>query len=345
MASVAAMPTRALRPATAFARSSDVDAGRCRSCRGGTSDRAAMFARFSNVDCKSLGSRRALATGIDRDGLASRSTPRGMTVVPRAAPRDSADDPSAAPPSHAPHASSPRELWELSGRSSGSSAATRGVGVGASPSSPPMSPTLAAGVALLGGVAFAAASRRAASRREELELQRRFRGELIRRRLKTAVSDKSRAATSDREYREVDYAGDRLMSARDVAFERTRGLVRRDKTKPRPEDVAFLRDADARNRRDADANGTHGPRVSPRTSAMRRPSRPADGFRDVHEPENAGSDYGTVRVTLGVTCAVAPGQTLRCVGGAPALGGWDMRASAPMDRCLLYTSPSPRDRG
>ena len=257
MASVAAMPTRALRPATAFARSSDVDAGR--SCRGGTSDRAAMFARFSNVDCKSLGSRRALATGIDRDGLASRSTPRGMTVVPRAAPRDSADDPSAAPPSHAPHASSPRELWELSGRSSGSSAATRGVGGGASPSSPPMSPTLAAGVALLGGVAFAAASRRAASRREELELQRRFRGELIRRRLKTATSDTSRAATSDREYREVDYAGDRLMSARDVAFERTRGLVRRDKTKPRPEDVAFLRDADARNRRDADANGTRGP--------------------------------------------------------------------------------------
>jgi len=339
MASVAAMPTRALRPATAFARSGDVDAGR--SCRGGTSDRATMFARFSNVDCKSLGSRRALATGIDRDGLASRSTPRGTTVVPRAAARDSADDPSAAAPSHAPHASSPRELWELSGRSS---AATRGVGVGASPSPPPMSPTLAAGVALLGGVAFAAASRRAASRREELELQRRFRGELIRRRLRTATGGSaSRAATSDREYREVDYAGDRLMSARDVAFERTRGLVRRDKTKPRPEDAAFLRDADARNRRDAAAAAAisrgdffSGADVSPRTSAMRRPSRPADGFEtDAFEPENASersASYGTVRVTLGVTCAVAPGQTLWCVGGAPALGGWDMRASAPMDR-------------
>ena len=339
MASVAAMPTRALRPATAFARSGDVDAGR--SCRGGTSDRATMFARFSNVDCKSLGSRRALATGIDRDGLASRSTPRGTTVVPRAAARDSADDPSAAAPSHAPHASSPRELWELSGRSS---AATRGVGVGASPSPTPMSPTLAAGVALLGGVAFAAASRRAASRREELELQRRFRGELIRRRLRTATGGSaSRAATSDREYREVDYAGDRLMSARDVAFERTRGLVRRDKTKPRPEDAAFLRDADARNRRDAAAAAAisrgdffSGADVSPRTSAMRRPSRPADGFEtDAFEPENASersASYGTVRVTLGVTCAVAPGQTLWCVGGAPALGGWDMRASAPMDR-------------
>ena len=339
MASVAAMPTRALRPATAFARSGDVDAGR--SCRGGTSDRATMFARFSNVDCKSLGSRRALATGIDRDGLASRSTPRGTTVVPRAAARESADDPSAAAPSHAPHASSPRELWELSGRSS---AATRGVGVGASPSPPPMSPTLAAGVALLGGVAFAAASRRAASRREELELQRRFRGELIRRRLRTATGGSaSRAATSDREYREVDYAGDRLMSARDVAFERTRGLVRRDKTKPRPEDAAFLRDADARNRRDAAAAAAisrgdffSGADVSPRTSAMRRPSRPADGFEtDAFEPENASersASYGTVRVTLGVTCAVAPGQTLWCVGGAPALGGWDMRASAPMDR-------------
>ena len=340
MASVAAMPTRALRPATAFARSGDVDAGR--SCRGGTSDRATMFARFSNVDRKSLGSRRALATGIDRDGLASRSTPRGTTVVPRAAARDSADDPSAAAPSHAPHASSPRELWELSGRSS--AARSVGVGVGASPSPPPMSPTLAAGVALLGGVAFAAASRRAASRREELELQRRFRGELIRRRLRTATGGSaSRAATSDREYREVDYAGDRLMSARDVAFERTRGLVRRDKTKPRPEDAAFLRDADARNRRDAAAAAAisrgdffSGADVSPRTSAMRRPSRPADGFEtDGFEPENASersASYGTVRVTLGVTCAVAPGQTLWCVGGAPALGGWDMRASAPMDR-------------
>jgi len=207
-----------------------------------------------------------------------------------------------------------------------------------------MSPTLAAGVALLGGVAFAAASRRAASRREELELQRRFRGELIRRRLRTATGGSaSRAATSDREYREVDYAGDRLMSARDVAFERTRGLVRRDKTKPRPEDAAFLRDADARNRRDAAAAAAisrgdffSGADVSPRTSAMRRPSRPADGFEtDAFEPENASersASYGTVRVTLGVTCAVAPGQTLWCVGGAPALGGWDMRASAPMDR-------------
>ena len=69
---------------------------------------------------------------------------------------------------------------------------------------------------------------------------------------------------------------------------------------------------------------------------MRRPSRPADGFEtDGFEPENASersASYGTVRVTLGVTCAVAPGQTLWCVGGAPALGGWDMRASAPMDR-------------
>ena len=146
----------------------------------------------------------------------------------------------------------------------------------------------------------------------------------------------------------MDYAGDRLMSARDVAFERTRGLVRRDKTKPRPEDAAFLRDADARNRRDAAAaaaisrgdffsgvSGVSSADARSRTSAMRRPSRPADDFRDALEPGNASEpavSYGTVRVTLGVTCAVAPGQTLRCVGGAPALGGWDMRASAPMDR-------------
>ena len=342
MVSVAAMPTRALRPATAFARSSDVDAGR--SCRGGTSDRAAMFARFSNVDCKSLGSRRALATGIDRDGLASRSTPRGTTVVPRAAARDSAADPSAAAPSHAPHASSPRELWELSGRSS---AATHGVGVGASPPPPPMFPTLAAGVALLGGVAFAAVSRRAASRREELELQRRFRGELIRRRLKTAVgrewrgqslrganadSDERFRGTSVDEYREVDYAGDRLMSARDVAFTRAQGLVRRDKTAPRPEDAAFLREADARNLRDAAAAAAISRGDFPAPPRTRNGSAgDAGDFRSTPR-SSARMDPTTVRVTLGVTCAVAPGQTVWCTGGAPALGGWDMRASVPMDR-------------
>lgn len=345
MASVSAMSARALRPATAFARSGDVDAGR--SCRGGTSDRSTMFARFSNVDPKSLGSRRALATGIDRDGLTSRSTRRGTTAVPRAAARDSADEPSSAAPSHAPRASSPRELWELSGRSS---AATRGVGVGASPSPPPMSPTLAAAVALLGGVAFAAASRRAASRREELELQRRFRGELIRRRLKTAVGREWRGqslrgagaeeglerfrGTSVDEYREVDYAGDRLMSARDVAFARAGGLVRQDKTKPRPEDVAFLREADLRNRRDAAAAAAISRGESVASGfANRRTSPRADDFRREPEREPAAApDAALVRVTLGVTCAVAPGQTVWCTGGAPALGGWDMRASVPMDR-------------
>ena len=351
MASVAPMSTRALRPATALAQSGDVDAGR--RCRGVASDRSTTFARFSNVDAKSLGSQRVLATGIDRDGLTSRSTRRGTTVTPRAAARDSADDPSAAAPSHAPRASSPRELWELSGRSS--AARSVGVGVGASPSPPPMTPTLAAGVALFGGVVFAAVSRRAASRREELELQRRFRGELIRRRLRTAVgretgdwrgptgpSGADRADEHD-SYREVDYAGDRLMSARDVAFARARGLVRRDKT----EDAAFLREADARNRRDAAAAAA----ISrgdfsgvARGDAPPRPPRPpraagndrtgdADGF--LSKPRGAAAmdvEPAAVRVTLGVTCAVAPGQTVWCTGGAPALGGWDMRASVPMDR-------------
>ena len=336
MASVAPMSTRALRPATALAQSGDVDAGR--RCRGVASDRSTTFARFSNVDAKSLGSQRVLATGIDRDGLTSRSTRRGTTVTPRAAARDSADDPSAAAPSHAPRASSPRELWELSGRSS--AARSVGVGVGASPSPPPMTPTLAAGVALFGGVVFAAVSRRAASRREELELQRRFRGELIRRRLRTAVgretgdwrgptgpSGADRADEHD-SYREVDYAGDRLMSARDVAFARARGLVRRDKT----EDAAFLREADARNLRDAAAAAAISRGDFPAPPRTRNGSAgDAGDFRSTPR-SSARMDPTTVRVTLGVTCAVAPGQTVWCTGGAPALGGWDMRASVPMDR-------------
>ena len=330
MASVVAMSTRALRPATAFARSGEVDAGRC--CRGGASDRSATFARFSNVDSTSLGSRRALATGIDRDGLTSRSTRRGATVAPHATARDSADEPSAAAPSRAPRAPSPRELWELSSRSS---AETRGVGVGASPSPPPTFPTIAAGVALFGGVVFAAASRRAASRREELELQRRFRGELIRRRLRTAVGRDWRGDPgADRadEYREVDYAGDRLMSARDVAFTRAQGLVRRDKTAPRPEDAAFLREADARNLRDAAAAAAISRGDFPAPPRTRNGSAgDAGDFRSTPR-SSARMDPTTVRVTLGVTCAVAPGQTVWCTGGAPALGGWDMRASVPMDR-------------
>jgi len=211
-----------------------------------------------------------------------------------------------------------------------------------------MSPTLAAAVALLGGVAFAAVSRRAASRREELELQRRFRGELIRRRLKTAVgrewrgqslrganadSDERFRGTSVDEYREVDYAGDRLMSARDVAFARTQGLVRQDKTKPRPEDAAFLREADLRNRRDAAAAAAISRGDAVASGFANRRTSSADDFRREREPKPAAvPDASLVRVTLGVTCAVAPGQTVWCTGGALALGGWDMRASVPMDR-------------
>jgi len=213
-----------------------------------------------------------------------------------------------------------------------------------------MSPTLAAAVALLGGVAFAAVSRRAASRREELELQRRFRGELIRRRLKTAVgrewrgqslrganadSDERFRGTSVDEYREVDYAGDRLMSARDVAFARAQGLVRQDKTKPRPEDAAFLREADLRNRRDAAAAAAISRGDAFASGFANRRTSSADDFRREREREPkpaTAPDASLVRVTLGVTCAVAPGQTVWCTGGALALGGWDMRASVPMDR-------------
>ena len=162
-----------------------------------------------------------------------------------------------------------------------------------------MSPTPAAGVALLGGVAFAAASRRAASRREELELQRRFRGELIRRRLKTAGPTISRREIRDRAHREVDYAGDRLMSARTSRLN-ARG-VWSGGTKPSPGRKTWrFCETPTRNRRDADANGTRGPRLAanfrdetPVQTRGRFPRR----FPDRKRVEPAVS-YGTVRVTL-----------------------------------------------
>ena len=176
----------------------------------------------------SLGSRRALATGIDRDGLASRSTPRGMTVVPRAAPRDSADDPSAAPPSHAPHASSPRELWELSGRSSGSSvehhARRRRRASPSSPRCPPRSPPERLSSAAWRSPRPPGARRPGARSSSSRSVPRRADPQAFE---DGGVRQISRRDVRPRVPRRLDYAGDRLMSARDVAFERTRGLVRR----------------------------------------------------------------------------------------------------------------------
>jgi len=339
MASVAVMSTRTLCPTTAFARR---DAG-VTSCRGDTCDRRIRCSRDSpRDDSSSLASRRAVATRIDRDGLTARTARRVVTVTPRAAARDFTDETSFGTPSQTPRASSPRALWELAGRSPD---VTRGVGVrvGASPSPPPWSPTIAAGLALLGGVAFAAASRRAASQREELELQRRFRGELIRRRLKTAVgSERSGRAepfanggdgsrsddpTSFGEYREIDYAGDRVMSARDIAFARTAGFVRSDQSESGLEDAAFLRESAARrDGRAAASRGTTARRTQPVAPTARVPSRPSPSRAD------DGTTGQLVQVTLGATYRAEPGQTLRCTGGAPALGGWDLRFSVPLDR-------------
>ena len=87
---------------------------------------------------------------------------------------------------------------------------------------------------------------RAKARNEELDLQRRFRGDLIRRRVGTTVG---RGQTNRR--KEVDYSGDMVMSVRDVALARTRGLVRGDGSKTREEDLRFLKESAEQNARDA----------------------------------------------------------------------------------------------
>ena len=121
----------------------------------------------------------------------------------------------------------PKSQWELS--SGRSSDVKLGVGVGSAPafsgfnkgSGAPVFPSFFAGVALLGGVGLVLVlHQRAKARNEELDLQRRFRGNLIRRRVGTAVGH---GQTNRRE--EVDYSGDMVMSVRDVALARSQGLA------------------------------------------------------------------------------------------------------------------------
>ena len=121
----------------------------------------------------------------------------------------------------------------------------------------PPSPGLVGGVVFIALPLLGAWLRDKSKKRMDLDLQRKFRGELIRRRLKRAVGRNWQGQTvrfgqgvDDSDVRsfggaledatEVDYSGDKVLTARDIAFARTRGFVRADKSKGREEDYELL---------------------------------------------------------------------------------------------------------
>lgn len=311
MASTSVMCSRVLHPAMAFARR---DVGST-SGRGGGSDRTRCSRVFSHDESSS---RRAVA--IERDKRTAHRTRRAVHIIPRASSRDAPAE-TIAGTSQAPHSEPTHPLWEISGRSSID--VKHCAAVGSSQTPPPMSPSLAAGVALLGGAVFALVSKRATAKREELELQRRFRGDLIRRRVTSAVGRN--------EYAEVDYAGDRVMSNRDIAFTRTQGLVRSDKSKPSPEDFRFLQESDEQNAHDA-RNAAAITRGEMNRRGSSRTVSSSTSSRAVAPSTRAPSEAQQVQVTLGVTCRVSQNQSVWVTGGVPSLGGWDLTSACQMDR-------------
>jgi len=331
MASTLAMSSRALRVATVFARH---DAGST-SGRGGESHRARGSRVFSH---EPRSSRRAVASTTKQGSRLTKSTRGVVNLTPRAVARDASGETPGGPLSNAQHTTpTPSSLWDISGRSSD---VKLGVGVGSAPafsgfnkgSGPPVSPTLFAGVALLGGVGFVLVlHQRAKARNEELDLQRRFRGDLIRRRVGTTVG---RGQTNRR--KEVDYSGDMVMSVRDVALARSQGLVRGDGSKTREEDLRFLKESAEQNARDAGnaAAISRGERNAPRKrSSVSTPkaSRPGAGPQ-AKAPSRTMNSRRLVQVTLGVTCVVGQNQTVWATGGPDSLGRWDARNATRLQR-------------
>jgi hypothetical protein len=327
------MSSRALRVATVFARH---DAGSTSGRGGGRG-----FMRGSRVfSHEPRSSRRAVASTTKQGSRLTKSTRRVVNLTPRATARDASGETPGGPLSNAPRTTpTPKSQWELS--SGRSSDVKLGVGVGSAPafsgfnkgSGAPVFPSFFAGVALLGGVGLVLVlHQRAKARNEELDLQRRFRGNLIRRRVGTAVGH---GQTNRRE--EVDYSGDMVMSVRDVALARTRGLVRGDGSKTREEDLRFLKESAEQNARDAltAAAISRGEMNAPRkTSSVSTPtaSRPGpSGARGTGAPSRTIRS-GLVQVTLGVTITVSENQTVFAIGGPDSLGRWDTTNATRLQR-------------
>lgn len=222
--------------------------------------------------------------------------------------------------------------------------------VGAPPPSLAPSPALIGGVFFLGFPALGWLIKKNAQKQLDLELQRKFRGELIRRRLKKAVGRNWQGQTvrfgqgvDDGEMQmaedelDEDYSGVTKLTARDLALARTRGFVRADKTKAREEDYELLKLATAQNNADAAAAAAI-TRGVPLGKSARRSSKSTSSAAEVEQ--------NLVFVTLGVTASVREGQGIAVTGGPPALGAWEIKDAVILDRvgadrwqCVTQVAP------
>lgn len=189
---------------------------------------------------------------------------------------------------------------------------------------PNESAPILAGVAFFGTffAAMAMRKRRGRDARDDgTDQRRRVRGEVVRQRLRTAAGRTMDARVATRSdlgepasFPNPNYRwSDDSRSARDIAFARTRGLVRDDKSRGREEDYELLREM---ARRDEDAE---------RENIARDSRSPAGGAFD-------GMSFETTTITLGVSCPVREGQGLALTGAARALGSWDLNRAVTMTR-------------
>ena len=321
MASPAVTPTSTLRPASGTSpRVSHVEI-RARGVKNDAPNRARAIASLASRG------RVAFAPLSATPRATTRSSRRATVVAEASRDAGAADEPA---PSPAP-APLPRPVFELGAKHHASSAHASSPGASFEP--PAMSPGLAAGVALVGAGLFAAARRRAADRAEEAELKRKFRGELIRRRLRGAVGRGWQGQTA------------RVPGAATSGDERdSRGNVdaARSTAARAPERAA---------RSPSPSLGDSDPRLDPlvvaararASSRGRRPRvRPGPGVRPRGRPSLE------VSITLGVTCSVRDGQFVAATGAPEALGAWDLQRAATLDRvgadrwqCAIRVPPGP----
>ena len=256
----------------------------------------------------------------------TRSSRRATVVAEASRDAGAADEPA---PSPAP-APLPRPVFELGAKHHASSAHASSPGASFEP--PAMSPGLAAGVALVGAGLFAAARRRAADRAEEAELKRKFRGELIRRRLRGAVGRGWQGQTA--RVPGAATSGDERDSRGNVDAARStaaRARTRRAVPVPVPRRLGSPAGSPRRRRRARASSRGRRPRV-----------RPGPGVRPRGRPSLE------VSITLGVTCSVRDGQFVAATGAPEALGAWDLQRAATLDRvgadrwqCAIRVPPGP----
>lgn len=319
MASPAVTPTSTLRPASGTSpRVSHVEI-RARGVKNDAPSRARAIASLASRG------RVAFAPLSATPGATTRSSRRATVVAEASRDAGAADEPA---PSPAP-APLPRPVFELGAKHHASSAHASSPGASFEP--PAMSPGLAAGVALVGAGLFAAARLRAADRAEEAELKRKFRGELIRRRLRGAVGRGWQGQTA--RVPGAATSGDERDSRGNVDAARSTAARAPERAARSPS--PYLGDSD--------------PRLDPlvvaaraRASSRGRPRPRGPGVRPRGRPSLE------VSITLGVTCSVRDGQFVAATGAPEALGAWDLQRAATLDRvgadrwqCAIRVPPGP----